>query len=97
MSSDWKPEETAKYAEEEFVQKGFDLPDFRWVFNSNWMDWNLRSEVGRAHVTFGLGDTKWYIFHPSKSKNDLIIQEGISSSWQQAVLDAEKILAEMEE
>lgn len=105
MSKDWTPEATQEKARGDFVEKaGLRMPDPRWIFNSNWMDWNLRSEKGRAHVTFELGEVEWFVYKPSvvtdggKIKDRRgILERGRSRSWQQAVLDAEEALKELEQ
>ncbi len=98
MSSDWTPKETAKKVDEDFV--GRERPDAGWIFNSNWMDWNLSRNGRRAHVTFeSISDeTKWLIFdNENPADEGLVIKEGVSDCWQQAVLDSEKVLIELEQ
>lgn len=96
MSNDWTPEETAKKVDEDFV--GRERPDAGWIFNSNWMDWNLSRNGRRAHVTFELSETEWSVYdNENPADEGSVIKEGVSDCWQQAVLDSEKALVALEQ
>lgn len=100
MSQDWTPEESHKVAieqTEELRKKGFDLPLPRkdWIFNSNWMDWNLTIGGQRASITWdGNGKTEWDIYDGPSSK-----AKSLHTAWAptfcEARLAAEKKLIEM--
>ncbi len=89
MSSDWDKAATIKKHEKDFRAEGFLMPDEDWVFNSNWMDYNLCCNGKRAHVTWDAGEVEWFIFMQDSGE---LIEKDKASCWQEALLAAEKAL-----
>lgn len=99
MSRDWDEESSYENAKEMFEKDGVStLPQRGWIFNSNWMDWNLLKSGLRAHVTWDLGPVGWSIYegeHVVGGADVELFAGPKEDNFSLAILAAEKKLDEM--
>ena len=100
MSRDWDEESSHENAQKMFEKDGVStLPQRGWIFNSNWMDWNLLKSGLRAHVTWDLGPVGFTIYEGEHDPDgeDKVVSElrGKMPNFSLAILAAEKKLDEM--
>lgn len=90
MSRDWTVESSHEEALRMFEGCPV-VPEEGWVFNSNWMDWNLVKEGMRAHVTWDGSDcsTDWDIYVSPTATGFPAIESGRAISFQFAILSAQ--------
>ena len=98
MTWDWQPDAIEKLCEERFPEQKL---SWEWVFNSNWMDWNLRRNGARATVSYTNDDLyTWSIYKREEGveeRNEKLLKKGKEKEELEALLLAEEAIEDYQE